>query len=230
MSEQAEISRRAVLVRGAGLAGVTVLTLAGCGTGGATSDAVRTEAPSSAANSTSPTAPSATRSTAAQVHPAGTTTHDSTRHSPSHSAPADSTSHSTPHSTPHSTQHSTHDSTAPASSRPSAAPSARRTSSSAAPPAGALAKVSAIPVGGSIAATQAGKPITLARPSAGTVVAFSAICTHMGCTVNAGGPQLNCPCHGSVFNAFTGQVLNGPAPNPLPSVAVHVADGYVVSG
>jgi Rieske Fe-S protein len=77
---------------------------------------------------------------------------------------------------------------------------------------------------------QAGKPITLARPSAGTVAAFSAICTHLGCTVNPGGSQLNCPCHGSVFNAFTGQVLHGPAPRALPSIAVHVADGYVVSG
>jgi hypothetical protein len=44
MSEHAAISRRAVLGRGAGLAGVTVLTLAGCGTG-APQDAARTEAP-----------------------------------------------------------------------------------------------------------------------------------------------------------------------------------------
>jgi cytochrome b6-f complex iron-sulfur subunit len=90
--------------------------------------------------------------------------------------------------------------------------------------------LSAIPVGGSIVATQAGKPIVVSRPSAGTAAAFSAICTHMGCTVNAGGPRLNCPCHGSAYNAFTGQVLQGPAVQALPAIAVHVADGYVVSG
>jgi cytochrome b6-f complex iron-sulfur subunit len=211
MSEQGEISRRAVLGGAAGLAGVTALTLAGCGTG-ATPDAASTEAStaapsSSAASSTSPTAPDPTRSTSAHVQAPATTQHSTQPASTPHSAP-----HTTPHSAPHTTQ------------------PAARPSSSAAPPAGALAKLSAIPVGGSIAATHAGKPITLARPSAGTVAAFSAICTHMGCTVNPGGSKLNCPCHGSVYNAFTGQVLQGPAPRPLPSVAVHVADGYVVSG
>jgi cytochrome b6-f complex iron-sulfur subunit len=91
-----------------------------------------------------------------------------------------------------------------------------------------LAKVSSIPVRGSIAATAGGKPVTLARPSAGQVVGFSAICTHMGCTVAPSGSRLNCPCHGSVYNAFTGAVINGPAPQPLPPFAVRVVDGYVV--
>jgi cytochrome b6-f complex iron-sulfur subunit len=216
MSEQAEVSRRAVLGGGAGLAGIAVLTLTGCGTG-ATPDAASTRAPgaassSSTSSSTSPSAPDPTPSTAVHVASPATTPH--------------STPHVEPHTQPQSTPH-----TPPASSRAAAAPSpAPRPASSAVAPAGALAKLSAIPVGGSIAATQAGMPITLARPSSGTVAAFSAVCTHMGCTVNAGGPQLNCPCHGSVFNAFTGEVLQGPAPRSLPSIAVHVADGYVVSG
>lgn len=216
MSEQAEVSRRAVLGGGAGLAGIAVLTLTGCGTG-ATPDAASTRAPgaassSSAASSTSPSAPHPTPSAAVHATLPATTPH--------------STPPAQPHTDPHTEPH-----TEPASSRVAAAtPPAPRPSSSAVAPAGALAKLSAIPVGGSIAATQAGKPITLARPSVGTVAAFSAVCTHLGCTVNAGGPQLNCPCHGSVFNAFTGQVLQGPAPRSLPSIAVHVADGYVVSG
>ena len=90
--------------------------------------------------------------------------------------------------------------------------------------------VSAIPVGGSIRATAAGKPVTLSRPTAGTVACFSAICTHQGCTVNAGGPRLHCPCHGSVYNAFTGAVIQGPAPASLPKVATRIVDGYVVPG
>ncbi|MDT4924778.1 MAG: cytochrome b6-f complex iron-sulfur subunit [Pseudonocardiales bacterium] len=221
MSERAELSRRAVLGGGAGLAGIAALALAGCGTG-ATPDAASTEAPSAAlpssgAISSHSSAPDAIPSTAPRTG--------------SHSTPAHSTP---PHSTPpHSTApHSTAPHSRPAASSPAAAsaPPAPRPSSSPVPPAGALAKLSAIPVGGSVAAMQAGKPITLARPSMGTVAAFSAVCTHLGCTVNAGGPRLHCPCHGSIFNAFTGQVVQGPASSPLPSIAVHVADGYVVSG
>jgi cytochrome b6-f complex iron-sulfur subunit len=50
----------------------------------------------------------------------------------------------------------------------------------------------------------------------------------MGCTVDAGGGVLSCPCHGSRFNAFTGAVLNGPAASPLPGRSVRVVDGWVV--
>lgn len=46
--------------------------------------------------------------------------------------------------------------------------------------------------------------------------AVSAICTHLGCTVNLAGDgqSFACPCHGSRFNA-QGQVTSGPAPRPL---------------
>ena len=52
------------------------------------------------------------------------------------------------------------------------------------------------------------------------VIAHSAICTHQGCTVGESGKQLACPCHGSVYNAQTGAVINGPAPLPLPEYKV----------
>ena len=52
------------------------------------------------------------------------------------------------------------------------------------------------------------------------VIAHSAICTHQGCTVGESGKQLACPCHGSVYNAQTGAVINGPAPLPLPAYKV----------
>lgn len=94
-----------------------------------------------------------------------------------------------------------------------------------------LASLSAIPVGQAIAAKDpSGKPIIVAQPTAGKAVAFSAICTHMGCQVAPAGAELDCPCHGSRYNALTGAVLQGPAPRPLPGVPVHVADGNVIAG
>ena len=97
--------------------------------------------------------------------------------------------------------------------------------------AGLLAKVDDIPVGGAIAAMGAdGKPIILSQPTAGTVVAMSAICTHNGCTVAPDGAELKCPCHGSVFKADDGSNVSGPAKKPLPSVAVRVENGDVLAG
>jgi cytochrome b6-f complex iron-sulfur subunit len=43
---------------------------------------------------------------------------------------------------------------------------------------------------------------------------LSAICTHLGCTVNRAGSGYHCPCHGSVFDD-QGTVKSGPAPRGL---------------
>jgi cytochrome b6-f complex iron-sulfur subunit len=93
-----------------------------------------------------------------------------------------------------------------------------------------LVKLADVPVGGSVSATADGKPALVSQPTAGNVVAFSAICTHQGCTVDPAGNQFQCPCHGSVYDAFTGKVISGPAPAPLPSIAVKVQAGEVVQG
>lgn len=94
-----------------------------------------------------------------------------------------------------------------------------------------LASLSDVPVGSAVAVRGPGDaPVIVAQPTAGTAVAFSAVCTHMGCQVAPAGRQLNCPCHGSQYQAATGEVLRGPATRPLPPVEVHVADGRVVTG
>jgi Rieske Fe-S protein len=92
-----------------------------------------------------------------------------------------------------------------------------------------LARLSDIPVGGAISATGPSGGLIIARPTANTVVAFSAVCTHLGCTVVPNGNELDCPCHGSVFNATTGAVITGPAPQSLPQVRVKLSGDTVLS-
>ncbi|GAA1638212.1 QcrA and Rieske domain-containing protein [Georgenia ruanii] len=96
---------------------------------------------------------------------------------------------------------------------------------------GRLTAVSDVPVGsGVLVETPAGEPVVVVQPQQGTVRAFSAVCTHQGCTVAVKGGELDCPCHGSRFAAASGEVLQGPAPRPLPEVPVKVEGGEVVLG
>jgi glycine/D-amino acid oxidase-like deaminating enzyme/nitrite reductase/ring-hydroxylating ferredoxin subunit len=46
---------------------------------------------------------------------------------------------------------------------------------------------------------------------------YSAVCTHLGCTVvwNNSEKSFDCPCHGSRFSPITGKPINGPANNEL---------------
>lgn len=103
-------------------------------------------------------------------------------------------------------------------------------SGSSTPPTPSLLKLSSIPVGGSISSTLGGQPIVVAQPKKGEVTAFSAICTHMGCTVAPAGLRYDCPCHGSIFNAVNGDVIRGPAVRPLKRLSVSVSgDSVTVS-
>jgi Rieske Fe-S protein len=92
-----------------------------------------------------------------------------------------------------------------------------------------LAKLDSITVGEAVSAKLDGQPVIVARPSATTAACFSAICTHMGCTVAPAGKELHCPCHGSVYSATTGKNLAGPAPRPLSKIPVKVKNGEVVA-
>lgn len=107
------------------------------------------------------------------------------------------------------------------SSSPSSAPSAEAGTE--------VAALADIPVGGSIDTTIDGAPALVAQPEAGTVVAFSAICTHQGCVVAAAGDRFECPCHASVFDAATGEPTTGPALEPLAPIAVTVSGDRVVT-
>jgi Rieske Fe-S protein len=84
-----------------------------------------------------------------------------------------------------------------------------------------LAKTSDVPVGGGTILTE--KKIVITQPTSGTFHAFTAICTHAGCTVGSvSSGTINCPCHGSRFNINNGAVVNGPAASPLAAINIKV--------
>lgn len=60
-----------------------------------------------------------------------------------------------------------------------------------------------------------GTPDIIIRDSEGNLRAFSAVCTHAGCTVGYEGGVIYCPCHGGEYSAETGEVVAGPPPSGL---------------
>jgi ubiquinol-cytochrome c reductase iron-sulfur subunit len=111
--------------------------------------------------------------------------------------------------------------------------------------AGQPLRLADLPIGGAVQAFPSGKSdnqnalievVRIADDSeTGGLVAFSAICTHLGCAVV---PQLTpegqiaCPCHGSHFDPRRGgEVVRGPADRALPGLPVVVsADGTLAAG
>jgi len=65
----------------------------------------------------------------------------------------------------------------------------------------------------------------------GKVLAFSPICTHLGCAYHwdRTKSEFICPCHGSEFS-ITGAVLSGPAPRPLDRFEVKVENARLWLG
>lgn len=79
-------------------------------------------------------------------------------------------------------------------------------------------------------------PATLSeatRPyAADGVVAYSAICPHLGCTVTAWDDDrdlFHCLCHHAYFDPADGAgVVQGPAPGPLPGLPLKLVDGKLL--
>jgi thiosulfate dehydrogenase [quinone] large subunit len=88
-----------------------------------------------------------------------------------------------------------------------------------------------VAVGGAVGFTDPFQqiPAYVVQPTKGEFLAFSAVCTHAGCTVNFAQAveQFQCPCHGSIYSAATGDVIQGPAPRPLPAIGLEIAGGDI---
>jgi Rieske Fe-S protein len=124
------------------------------------------------------------------------------------------------------------------SSSPGPAPANPNTTGAASPPAQGAGDTAEAPAaeGGTVLGAASGVPVgggkifedqavVVTQPTAGTFHAFSAICTHQGCTVDSvAGGTINCPCHGSKFSVTDGSVAKGPAKKPLAAKQVS-ADG-----
>lgn len=93
----------------------------------------------------------------------------------------------------------------------------------------AIASESEVAPGSAVTFKDAGSPAVLVHLDNGDFVAYSAVCTHQGCTVAYNNGQLACPCHGSLFDPANGaDVIAGPATSPLPEIPVKVEGGDIV--
>ncbi|MEW2050879.1 Rieske (2Fe-2S) protein [Streptomyces sp. NPDC005476] len=89
-----------------------------------------------------------------------------------------------------------------------------------------LAKTTDIPVGGGKIFAE--EKVVVTQPAKGDFKAFSAVCTHQGCTVGSiADGIIHCPCHKSEFRIADGSVAGGPAPRPLPAKNITVEGGAI---
>ncbi|UQA96097.1 Rieske (2Fe-2S) protein [Streptomyces halobius] len=92
-----------------------------------------------------------------------------------------------------------------------------------------LGSAAEVPVGG--ARLYREDRLVVSQPAKGEFKCFSAKCTHAGCVLTEiEKKQGTCPCHGSRFDVTTGEVIQGPASDPLPEVPVKAENGKLIAG
>jgi cytochrome b6-f complex iron-sulfur subunit len=70
------------------------------------------------------------------------------------------------------------------------------------------------------------RPAMLIHHEDGRWISMTAVCTHLGCTVQyePQADRIHCACHGGVYNPYTGANVSGPPPKPLTLYKVAVGD------
>lgn len=76
----------------------------------------------------------------------------------------------------------------------------------------------------------AGRPAILLHHDDGSWTALSAVCTHLGCTVQFDQERkvIRCACHGGIYDPRTGANISGPPPKPLAQFKVQPLEGKVM--
>ena len=72
-------------------------------------------------------------------------------------------------------------------------------------------------------------PAMLIHHTDGRWISLTAVCTHLGCTVQyePQADRIHCACHGGVYDPYTGGNVSGPPPKPLKLFKVAVNDAGV---
>jgi cytochrome b6-f complex iron-sulfur subunit len=72
-------------------------------------------------------------------------------------------------------------------------------------------------------------PAMLIHHLDGRWISMTAVCTHLGCTVQyePQADRIHCACHGGVYNPYTGANVSGPPPRPLKLFKVAVNENGV---
>ncbi|MCL5022685.1 MAG: ubiquinol-cytochrome c reductase iron-sulfur subunit [Nitrospirae bacterium] len=88
-----------------------------------------------------------------------------------------------------------------------------------------------IPLGGARSIVFNDNPVIVINRYEKGFVAFSRVCTHLGCLVeyDKGQRKLVCPCHAGTFD-LDGNVLSGPPPGPLPLIPLKVEGDFIIIG
>jgi 3-phenylpropionate/trans-cinnamate dioxygenase ferredoxin component len=93
-----------------------------------------------------------------------------------------------------------------------------------------VAKVDDVPPGSATVVDVKGIEVALIN-SGGEFYAIGNECTHAGGSLGEGDlveeNQIECPLHGSVFDITNGEVVNGPADEPVPTYEVKVENGVI---
>jgi Rieske Fe-S protein len=92
---------------------------------------------------------------------------------------------------------------------------------------GALVTTDEVPVGGGTVFQK--QKIVVTQPTEGDFKAFTAVCTHQGCTVGSvESDTIQCNCHGSQYSAADGTVKKGPATKALAPKKVTVEGNEII--
>jgi nitrite reductase/ring-hydroxylating ferredoxin subunit len=93
-------------------------------------------------------------------------------------------------------------------------------------------KVEAGEIGeGEMTAVPVGDRMVAIANVGGNLHAFDDVCTHRQCSLAEGdleGLVIECPCHGSQFDITSGEVVNGPATEPIDVFEVREEDGQLL--